>query len=160
MLTTQVLINHNAAINYYTENTMTPFSPAMTLPLQLSKTYGRFQKRLDRSMSAHGISFNEFLVLHHLCNAPNQNMSRIALAEAVNLTASGVTRMLNPLEKIHLVSKEANSRDARVSLVKPTETGKEIYQDALVSYENSANTLTEKLTAKQVEVFVELLGKL
>jgi DNA-binding MarR family transcriptional regulator len=44
-------------------------------------------------------------------------MRRGDLAEKLGLTASGVTRLLLPMEKIGLVRREADKSDARVSYV-------------------------------------------
>lgn len=133
---------------------------AMMFAFELNNTSARFEKRMERSLSLHGISFTEFHVLHHLCNTPEQKLSRIELAEQVNLTASGVTRLLTPMEKNHLVIKEKNQRDARVSWVVVTDTGKEIYSDALTTFKLGASKLTENLTNKQVEQLIHLLKAL
>ena len=65
----------------------------------LAELQNRLLKRVDQYLSVHGISFSEFLVLYHLSQAPNMTMRRIDLAECIGLTASGVTRLLNPMEK-------------------------------------------------------------
>lgn len=139
---------------------MSQLTESMQLPMLLSRAFGESNRRIDRALGIHGISFTEYLVLHRLCDAPEQVMSRIALAESVNLTASGVTRLLNPMEKIGLVSKEKDNRDARVSLVAPTKAGKQIYRDASVTYQNSADTLVKNLTERQIINLIELLEKL
>ena len=92
--------------------------PSLELLFSLSGTVGKLTKKADRALGVHGISLSEFMVLHHLNYAQNHIMTRTELADAVNLTASGITRLLTPMEKIHLVEKEKNSRDARVSLAK------------------------------------------
>jgi len=64
------------------------------------------------------------------------------------------------MEKIKLVEKERNLRDARVSLVKLTEAGAVIYQDAFASCELGAESLTKALTKKQLDTFLELIKAL
>lgn len=100
------------------------------------------------------------MVLHQLNNSPHRTMTRIDLANAVGITASGITRLLNPLEKIHLVEKQKNARDARVSLVKLTQTGKEIYSDALTTCNYSAAAFLDRVTEKQVDTLLELFSKI
>ena len=136
------------------------FPTSFEAMLQLSSIFSQINKRVDRSLSVHGMSYSEFLVLHNLAIIPGQITSRIALAEAVNLTASGITRMLNPMEKNHLVEKEKNSRDARVSLVKLTSTGLECYQNSLATCEVFSASLFEKLTEKQLGSLNQTLEKL
>ena len=135
-------------------------SDSLSIAFELSSSFGQFNKRIDRALSVHGISFTEFMVMHQLAQAPNKVISRIQLADAINLTASGVTRLLLPMEKNGLVEKEKNNRDARVSLVKLTDTGNALYQDALVTSQNCSNGLTQHLSPKQLTQLSELLRKL
>ena len=100
------------------------------------------------------------MVLHHLHYAQNQVMSRTELADAVNLTASGVTRLLIPMEKIHLVEKEKNNRDARVSLVKLTFTGRDIYKYAFLSCKNTFDEVVNDISPKQLSTVLDVLKKL
>ena len=83
--------------------------------LNLSKLNSKIYRKLDASLW--GIWFNDFIVLYYLNQAIDKKLRRIDLAEKVGLTASGVTRLLLPMEKIWLVSKEVNQFDARVSYV-------------------------------------------
>ncbi|MGD8357147.1 MAG: MarR family transcriptional regulator [Lysobacterales bacterium] len=128
--------------------------------LALENAHANLLKQVDAALSVHGIRFTEFLVLHQLSLAPKQVMRRVELAEAVGLTASGVTRLLLPLEKIGLVTKEANPRDARVSLVKLAPGGASIYADALVTVQHVAETLLQGLESKQREQLLNLLQAL
>jgi DNA-binding MarR family transcriptional regulator len=87
-------------------------------------------RKADTRLSVHGISFTEYLIMYHLENAHNKTMRRIDLAEAVGLSASGVTRLIAPMEKNYLVEKRANPRDARVSLVRLSKTGLTVFEDS------------------------------
>lgn len=87
-------------------------------------------RKADARLSLHGISFTEYLVLHHLAKANQQTMRRIDLADAVGLSASGVTRLIAPMVKNHWVEKRANPRDARVSSVQLSDPGKTLFNDA------------------------------
>jgi DNA-binding MarR family transcriptional regulator len=130
------------------------------LIIKLSGLQSRIVKHVDAQLSVHGISFTEFMVMYHLKNAPNMMMRRIELAESIGLSASGVTRLLIPMEKIGLVKKEANPRDARVSLVKLTASGKNIYNDSEKSLNQGAKTLVQPLNEKQRNKFIELTDTL
>ncbi|KIM12834.1 MAG: hypothetical protein KU37_00095 [Sulfuricurvum sp. PC08-66] len=121
----------------------------------LAQLHTKFFKFVDRRLSVHSISFSEFYVMHTLFGAPQHTLRRIDLAEAVGMSASGVTRLLNPMEKLHLIQKEQNPRDARVSLVKLSSDGEQVYLDAMQSFEASAQMLLESASAQTVEHFVE-----
>lgn len=108
---------------------------------ELSSLYTKVFKTIDRRLSIHGITFTEFFVMHELYNAPTKSMRRIDIAESVGMSASGITRVLNPMEKLKIVEKEANARDARVSLVKLTNAGAELFENALKTVEETAEEL-------------------
>lgn len=106
----------------------------------------KFLRRIDSKLGIHGISFTEFLIMHHLHAAPNKTMRRIELAEAIGITASGITRLLAPMEKIKLIEKEVNPRDARVSLVKLSKPGHALFKDAKISFAEVAESLMQNLS--------------
>ena len=135
-------------------------SPAMDFVMTLSALQSKVQKRVESQLNTHGLSFTELMVMYNLSTAPSNTMRRIELAENVGLSASGVTRLLTPMVKINLVQKEVNPRDARYSLVKLSDTGKQLLKDALVAFEHSSETLTKPIQGKQLERFIKLSEKL
>jgi DNA-binding MarR family transcriptional regulator len=141
-----------------TDNTMPTITPAMQFCMSISQVNTNIVNAVNASLSCHGISFTELLVLHQLSLAPETTLRRIELAGKVGLSASGITRLLAPLEKIGLIQKEANARDARVSLVKLTQTGQTLLNDALVTFEFRAAQVTNKLTEKQLQQRLDLLN--
>jgi DNA-binding MarR family transcriptional regulator len=141
-------------------NDMPTLSDNTKLLIELSALHSSILKRVEAQLSIHGISFTEFLVMHQLSAAAGKTLRRIDLAQSVGLSASGVTRVLKPMEKIHLVEKESNPRDARVSLVKLSEPGEVVYRDAFTSVEQSAESLAKPLTKKQLSSFLELVAAL
>ncbi len=104
-------------------------------------------KKIDGKLgSIHGISFTEYMILFHLKSSDAESMRRIDLAQTLGLTASGVTRLLSPMEKIGLIRKGINERDARVSLVKITSSGERILNDATLGLEEISNSLLQSVT--------------
>lgn len=128
--------------------------------LNLTSLQSKITKRFDNRLSLHGISLNEFMLLLHLSKAPDQKMRRIDLAEKIGLSASGVTRMLLPMEKIGLVEKEANVRDARVSLVKLSSGGQRIFAEAMATMQQSSENDLSRLSTKKVDDFLKILIQL
>ncbi|MGD9968837.1 MAG: MarR family winged helix-turn-helix transcriptional regulator [Sulfuricurvum sp.] len=117
-------------------------------------------KSIDRQLSVHGISFSEFLVMYQLSLVSNRTVRRIDLAESVGMSASGITRLLNPMEKLKLVDKEQNPRDARVSFVKLSDVGSELLSNAMKSVQQAADTLFETLDANDIELLLAVIKKL
>lgn len=135
-------------------------SPSLRLFLNMTMIQAQTARRFDARLSAHGISLSEFMILFHLSAAADEKLRRIDLAEKVGLTASGVTRMLAPMEKIGLVQREAYERDARVSYVKLSPGGKNILQDAFGSAEMAADDLFVGTDESQIESFSALLQQM
>ena len=117
-------------------------------------------KKLDLALSVHGINFTEYTIMYHLQSARESKLSRINLAEKVGLTASGVTRVLSPMEKNHLIAKESNPRDARQSLVVLTEVGRDVLKDASVTVEHTADAIFSLLEQDELSTLLTLLNKL
>ena len=123
---------------------------ASNLFISLALLNTRMLKRMDNTLSAHGISFTEYLILGVLNNALKETMPRIELARSVGLSASGVTRLLAPMEKLGLVHKEKNPRDARQSLVKLSGAGKTIFEESSVTFADGAMSILGALTESQM----------
>ncbi len=99
--------------------------------LAFAAAWDRLEKQLDGSLgSIKGISLAEYRLLRALSDAPNSQASRVELAHAVGLTASGVTRALRPLEKLGVVSTIKSQRDARLAIASLSTAGQELVGDA------------------------------
>jgi len=132
----------------------------LDLILSLSLLHTKIMKILDRKLSVHGLAFSEFLVMHQLSLVQNRTLRRIDLAENVGMSASGITRLLNPMEKLKIVEKEQNPRDARVSFVKLSDVGFELFNDAMSSVIQASDSLLEPLDADSIELFLNLTKKI
>jgi DNA-binding MarR family transcriptional regulator len=119
---------------------MSQINATLKLLMNLAKIQAVISRKFDR-LAFHGIGFNDFLILHLLQQAPGEQLRRNELAEKIGLTASGITRLLLPMEKIGLVAREANERDARITYAKLTPTGRQIYNEALLL----ANSIAEEI---------------
>jgi DNA-binding MarR family transcriptional regulator len=124
--------------------------------MNIAKVQAVISRKFD-SLSAHGLGFNDFGILYLLTNTTEQRMRRIDLAEKIGLTASGVTRLLSPMEKIGLVAREANERDARVSYVVITDNGKRIFEEAKGTAEFIAKEILAFKKNKSLRPFSEFL---
>lgn len=95
----------------------------------------RAHAALTRELSAelvaeHGLTLNDYEVLLHLARAPERRMRRVDLAESVLLTASGITRLLEGLERSGFVERVHCDSDRRVVYAKLTEAGLEKLRQA------------------------------
>ncbi|MDQ7735753.1 MarR family transcriptional regulator [Halomonas sp. SpR1] len=130
------------------------------LVLSAINLQSKIQKRIGGALSVHGIGLSDYLVLNQLYTAPSQKIRRSDLAEQVGLSPSGVTRLLNPMEKMGLVKKQENPRDARVSLVALTAAGTKIYEEAHVSFKHASAALLKPLDTKELNELCNLINKI
>jgi DNA-binding MarR family transcriptional regulator len=73
----------------------------------------------------HGLTINDYEVLLRLARADDRRMRRVDLANEVLLTASGITRLLDGLERSGFVERGSCDTDRRVVYAVLTETGRE-----------------------------------
>jgi DNA-binding MarR family transcriptional regulator len=129
--------------------------------LRLARAHAVLLRRFDSALgNHHGISFGDFQVLNHLSRAPGGRLRRVDLAERLGLTASGVTRTLLPLEKIGLVSREPDPRDARVGYAAVTPAGQELLVNATVTTDLVSSDLLKAVGPDQLAGMSDLLGQL
>jgi len=76
-----------------------------------------------RLIADHGLTMADYDVLLHLAWAPDRRLRRVDLAERVLLTASGVTRLLDGLERGGLVERGPCDGDRRVVYAVLTDSG-------------------------------------
>ncbi|MDG4651863.1 MarR family winged helix-turn-helix transcriptional regulator [Chryseobacterium arthrosphaerae] len=127
--------------------------------ININKLQSVISRKFD-ALSTHGLGFNDFVILYILSTSSENKMRRIDLAEKTGLTASGITRLLNPLEKIGMVTRETNERDARVSYVVITPNGKKIFEEAMVSAENITKGILPPKKNKSLRMAGEFLSEL
>ena len=126
----------------------------------------RAHAALTRELSArlltdHGLSITDYQCLLALAHAEDGAMRRVDLAEQLLLTPSGVTRLLDGLERDGWVTKGSCSTDARVTYAVLTEEGRERLESAGRSHVAQVRELIEnQFSPQELETLVDLLGRL
>jgi DNA-binding MarR family transcriptional regulator len=110
-------------------------SPALEAFVSLIRANAAVTRRLSAQLSAdHGLSLNAYEALLLLAQAPDSRMRRIDLANRLLLTAGGVTRLLEGLERTGCVAREESPTDRRVSYAVLTQAGGAKLREATVSH--------------------------
>jgi DNA-binding MarR family transcriptional regulator len=139
-------------------------STATTLDSWVS--FLRAHAAITRELSAqlqreHGLTLNDYEVLLHLSHAEGARLRRVDLAESVLLTASGITRLLEGLERGGYVCKEHCVSDARVTYAKLTEAGSAKLRAAAVTHLRGIDELfLSRYSGSELTALAELLGRL
>jgi DNA-binding MarR family transcriptional regulator len=137
-------------------------------PLQLEGwvSFLRAHAAITRELSVqlqreHDLTLNDYEVLLHLSRADGQRLRRVDLAERVLLTASGITRLLEGLERAGYVCKETCAGDARVSYAKLTDEGHAKLKVAATTHLRGIDELfVSRYSESELVTLAELLGRL
>jgi DNA-binding MarR family transcriptional regulator len=109
----------------------------------------------------HGLTMSDYDVLIQLYFAEGHAMRRVDIARQVLLTASGITRLLDGLERAGWVEKRACQSDARVSYAVLTESGVQKFEDAQKTHLADIEELFgSRFSRAEREQLAELLGRL
>jgi DNA-binding MarR family transcriptional regulator len=137
-------------------------NPSFSAVLRLLGANARLEERFSNGLgSLHGFALKEVLLLMHLERAPRTRLSRIDLAKRLYVSPSTVTRMAAPLEKLGVVGREADARDARLAYVVLTKAGQELVTNAQVTLERmAADVFRDRWTKPEIAALADLLGRL
>jgi len=104
---------------------------------------------------------NEFLLMLHLERAAAHRLSRVDLAKRMHVSASTITRMAAPMEKIGLVDRQVDDRDARLVFVVATQAGRAKLSEALSTFSKRAGYLfSDRWEDDEVDQFAAMLRRL
>jgi DNA-binding MarR family transcriptional regulator len=125
-------------------------------------THAAITRELEaRLMGAHGLTLSDYDVLVQLARAPEHKLRNIELAKAVVLTRSGVTRLVDGLERDGLVRRASCPSDKRGSFVALTDHGVARLREAAATHLGAIRELfVERLGAEGREQMDSLLGRL
>jgi DNA-binding MarR family transcriptional regulator len=119
-------------------------------------------RQLSAQLSAdHGLTLSDFEVLIRLARAPDRRMRRVDLAEQVFLTASGITRLLDGLERQGFVERSSCATDRRVVYAVLTDVGLAKLREAATPHFGQVEALFgERFEESELSELGELLTRL
>src|SRR6478672_10367454 len=111
---------------------------------RLMRAYATLTRELSaRLLTDHGLSITDYQCLLVLAHSEDGAMRRVDLAEQLLLTPSGVTRLLDGLERDGWVTKGSCSTDLRVTYAVLTEEGRDHLEAAGRSHVAQVRELIE-----------------
>ena len=111
--------------------------------------------------TAHGLTINDYEVLLALARAEDRRMRRVDLAEHVLLTQSGITRLLQGLERAGLVERADCPTDGRVVYAQLTDEGHQRMRQASRTHRDDiASLFAAPFSRDELDTLDDLLARL
>ena len=136
--------------------------PSVAVFSRLIRAHANLSRELSaRLITEHGLTINDYEALLHLAHADEFGLKRVDLAERLMLTPSGVTRLLDGLERDGWVRKGSCESDARITYAVLTEEGRERLESAGRTHIIQIREIfEERFSPDELEQLVDLLGRL
>jgi DNA-binding MarR family transcriptional regulator len=140
----------------------TKASPSTVAFTRLLDARANLIRDLNASLVAqHGLTLNDYGALLLLSRAGEEGMRRIDLAHELQLSPSGITRLLDRLMEQGLVGRGACKEDARVSYAVLTDAGLTKLKDCAPGHiADIEGRLGAVLDEEEMDTLAELLGRL
>ena len=135
--------------------------PALKAWVALLRAHAALTRELNADLVAsHGLTINDYEVLLYLAKAPGRRLRRVDLAERLVLTASGITRLLDGLERAGYVEKARCQSDARVTYAVLTDAGLAKLREASDTHVDGIRGLFEaRYSDGELEALAQLLER-
>ena len=143
-------------------STQANVEPRLEAWVRFLRAHASLTRQLSARLEAeHGLTLRDFDVLAQLAYAPDRQLRRIDLARSVLLSPSGVTRLLDGLERAGLVEKGICASDARVTYAVLTDSGFEAFSAARRAHVRDVDALfSSRFEPREREQLASLLGQL
>ncbi|WP_117211950.1 MarR family winged helix-turn-helix transcriptional regulator [Allorhizocola rhizosphaerae] len=128
----------------------------------LAALHARIEDRIERALqSAHGLSVNEFCLLHHLAGPNGRHTRMQQLAGKLVLSQSATTRLVDRLERRNLLTRVLSEEDRRGIYAEATEAGRKLLAEATPTH-NAAldDALAEAADLPELAPLVQALETL
>ncbi len=113
---------------------------------------------LDRVLAPHGITAQQWIILNR-CGMPGDT-SPAELAEALHVTPSAVTKLLDRLETSHLVKRKKSKADRRYVTVLVTKAGHSLLRELPPLVKKVNDSFTKGFSDTEKKQLLALLRRL
>jgi DNA-binding MarR family transcriptional regulator len=137
-------------------------SQAVEVWARLLRGHAASRRAFDAQLQGdHALTVSDYEALLLLARAEGARMRRVDLAEGLQLTASGVTRLLVGLERNGFVERATCAADRRVTYAALTAAGRRKLEEAACSHVAAIRALfEERYTSEELSTLTELLSRL
>ncbi|TML22489.1 MAG: MarR family transcriptional regulator [Actinobacteria bacterium] len=137
-------------------------SSAVRAFVALVRSHAAVTRRLSVELTNdHGLTINDYEVLLRLARAPDRRMRRVDLAGEVLLTPSGITRLLDGLERAGFVERGTCESDRRVVYAVLTDAGLAKVREASATHVAQIDELfAARLDSRELARIADLMERL
>jgi DNA-binding MarR family transcriptional regulator len=130
--------------------------------LQIFRVAALAEERAEGALgSIHGLGLKDVLLMRHIAGADGGRLSRVELAKRLHVSASTITRLAAPLEKIGVIERHVDLRDSRFTYVGLTAAGAELLANAEATLALAAQRLVaQRWSDAERDSLNQLLGRL
>ncbi|WP_067138419.1 MarR family winged helix-turn-helix transcriptional regulator [Microtetraspora malaysiensis] len=138
---------------------MSPFDdPRLTAMGLLAEVMAGISEKMSPALAGAGLSDVEFETLIRLARSPAHGLRMSDLAAQTSLSTSGITRVVDRLERENLVTRRACPNDRRASYAVLTDEGRQRLLGVLPQHLDDIETwFTSLLTPEQLADFLSTL---
>lgn len=118
-------------------------------------------KAFNKALSANGLKYRNYAVLATLRSSGEPfEMTPSALQEMMVLTSGGLSKLLSRLEKKNLIARTVGLNDRRNVLVRLTEKGQALVEQAMATQAKVEHELIASLSQEERKIMEKLLRRL
>ncbi len=117
-------------------------------------------KYMANYLNEFGLTASKFNTLQVLHEEPRRTVTQNDLSTKLTVTGASITGVLDRLERDNLVARESHPTDRRANLVRLTDAGETLVQNASDLHAIRTQELISCLSDDEKRTLVELLGKL
>jgi DNA-binding MarR family transcriptional regulator len=136
--------------------------PKLEAWIRFLRAHASLTRQLSARLEAdHGLTLNDYDVMVQLAHAPARSLRRVDLARSVLLSASGITRLLDGLERDGWVEKRNCESDARVTYAHLSDAGLAKFKSARKTHiADIEAAFGSRYTPEELETVSALLARL
>jgi DNA-binding MarR family transcriptional regulator len=136
--------------------------PAVRAWTRLLRAHASTTRLLSAELqSDHALTLNDFEALYVLSHAEGGRLKRVELSRRLLLSPSGITRLLEGLERAGLVRRTTCSTDLRIAYAELTPEGRERLEAASCAHVGSIRALMEEhFSEDELAELGEMLARL
>lgn len=126
----------------------------------LLETHRELINRIEEEFESHTpIDLQQYDVMFHVSEA-SEGLRMTDLAKAVVLTKSGLTSLVDRMEKAKLIERRADPQDRRATRIHLTSTGKAKLAEASRHHRKVVRTIwTSRMSEEEAAVIVDVLAR-